>query len=261
MDRQVVLHWFWTGFFAVFGAYLLMWARNFAGPQAANCHIRVASPDADTANERIESAVTRREAAEGRPPRLGLWLGFWSLLLAAVAATGRVQPALLYALLCLGAAVAIGAAFLRLRNSQTTRVAVLAARSPEGVIPPVWFYGAAISALMLLIYAGSEQYRWPAAIVIASSLLTTAIAWRLTTLPALLSGVDVPAEQIIDERLRFHRSSLALFYATVQPFVFVSQTAAKGGAAEQAAWYFALVVWGAFAFWMIRRLFTKVQLA
>ncbi len=261
MNLHQHLTWFWTGFFAFFGVYLLVWARNFAGPQTANCHVRLASPDADAANERIESAVTRREPAEGRPPRLGLWLGSWSLLLAAVAATGRVEPSLLYALLCLGAAVSIGAAFLRLRNSQPTRVAVLAARSPEGVIPPIWFYVAALSALMLLIYAGSEQYRWSALMVIASSLVTTAIAWRLTTLPALLSGVDVAAEQIVDERLRFHRSSVALFYATVQPFVFVSQTVAKGGAAEQAAWYLALVVWAAFGVWMIRRLFAKVQLA
>jgi hypothetical protein len=215
----------------------------------------------EAARERIELAVARREAAEGQPARLGLWMGGWSFLLAAACAASRVQPILLYAVFWLGMALLIAAAFLRLRNSQPTRVAVLTVRSTAAVIPPVWFCAGAACALTLLSGVTDPEYRLPAAIVTSSSLLTALIAWRLTTLPALLSGVDVAAEQIVDDRLRFLRSSVALSFSFVQTLAFASQMLHDATAWRWAAYALSMGVSVAFAVWIVRRQCTKVQLA
>jgi hypothetical protein len=45
----------------------------------------------------------------------------------------------------------------------------------------------------------------------------------MTLLPAMLTGVDVPAEQLVDDRLRFNRSTMPLFYALAQTFAFCVQ--------------------------------------
>lgn len=257
---MAIAHWVWTAFFVLFGVVLVTRARNYAGPNSANCWLRVASPDQNRVSERIEGAVARREAAEGAPPRLGLWMGYLSFLLAAVSASGRVPSALLYAFLCLGMALLIAIAFLRLRNSQPTRVAILAARRPDAVIPPYWLYAAVLSALTLVVYLASPQDAWSASIVMLSSLLTTAIAWKLTNLPALLSGTDIAAEQLVDDRLRFHRSGAALMFAVVQPFVFTSQNQDET-TLQTVVFFLGMAIFLAFTVWMMRRFFAKVQLA
>jgi hypothetical protein len=260
---SLAFHWLLSGVFVLLGVLFVTRGRNYAGPASASCWIRFASPDGGAANDRIENAITRREAAEGPSPRLGLWLGAWSFVLAAVSPTYLVQPILLYALLCAGAALLTAAAFLRLRNVQPIRVAVLSARRTDTVIPPYWFYAATAVALMPLLFASNKQLDLPAIIVTASSLLTIAISWRLTKLPALLSGIDIPAEQIVDDRLRFIRSSAALAFGGAQPYAFVSQMMQRPDRAQNAGYCLAigLVVWITFTVWMLRRRSAKVELA
>ena len=259
-EALIFLHWFWTAFFVLFGLVFMTRGRRFLAACTADCHLKIKTADSG-ARERIEAAVERRQAAEGAPVPLGMWLGAFSVLLGAVAATGRILPALLYALLCLGSAFGIGAIFLRLRNSQPTRVAMLCARSPESVIPAYWFGIAVLSALSVLTYAANPAYRVAAVIVAVSALLTVAIAWRLTNLPALLSGVDITAEQLIDDRLRAYRSQAAMVFALVQTFVFCSQVLADFTVAQSISYGLTAVIWIAFAIWMFRRRFAAVQLA
>lgn len=257
---MVFLHWFWTAFFVLFGVFMMTRGHNYLSACSADCFMKVKTDDEDARN-RIRAAMKRREDAEGAPFPLGVWLGSFSIVLGAVAATGRVQPALLYAFLCLGMAAGSALVFLRIRNSQSVRVAVLSARSSDSVIPVYWFAIACVSALAVLTYTANPQYRGAAVIVTLSSLLTVAIAWRLTNLPALLTGVDVSAEQIVDGRLRFFRSRAAMVFAVVQTFVFCSQAVGQTTNAEFATYLFTTVVWAAFAVWMLRRQFAAIQLA
>lgn len=255
----VFLHWFWTGFFVLFGVFLMTRNKTFLSACSADCFMKFKA-DNDALN-RLTAAVKRREQAEGAPFPLGVWLGSYSILLAAVAATGRVQPALLYACLCLGMAAASAVVFLRIRNSQSVRVAVLSARNADSVIPFYWFAIAFASALAVLTYTANTQYRGAALLVAVSSLITTAIAWRLTNLPALLTGVDVSAEQVVDDRLRFFRSRAAMVFAVVQTFVFCSQVIGDATVPQMASYWFTFAVWISFAVWMIRRQFSVIRLA
>lgn len=256
---QVYLHWFWVGFFVLFGVFLIARVRNYLSAGSAACAIKMPSDDA--AAQRIQAAVKRRADAEGRPVPLGLWLGAFCFFLGALAAFTKVQPALLYALLCLGMAVGVALVFLRIRNSQPTRVAVLSVRSTEAAIPLYWFYLASASALAVLSYTANAQYRFSAIIVTVSSLLTIAIAWRLTNLPALLSGVDIPAEQIVDDRLRSYRSRAVMVFGVVQTFVFCSQVLAEQTDVQTLSYVLTTVVWIAFGIWLIRGRFAPVRLA
>ena len=204
--------------------------------------------------------MQRRVQAEGKTVPLGAWIGWFSFVLGIVAAMGA-DPTLLYAALCFGTTLGVAAAFLQVRNSQPTRVALLSARYPESVIPSYWFYAAIISALMLLSFAIVGKHAAAADIVMVSALLCIGMAWRLTALPALLSGEDIPAEQVIDDRLRFYRSRAAMMLAVVQTFVFCLLQSGALNATQTITYALTGVVYIAFAIWMIRRQFAKVRLA
>jgi len=254
MTHEVLAHWFWSAFFVLFGIYLVR--RSFLGaPVCAACSIRVKDGGGDDGVNRIAAAVERREQAEGPAPRLGVWTGIPCIALGFIAAFTNVQSATLYAVMCLMLAAGTAAGFLRLKNSQSKRVAVLASRTPNSVIPSYWFAIGAASALSVLAFANDPRYVASALFVCVASLTATAIAWRLTQLPALWSGVDVPAEMAVDDRLRFVRSAVVLFYALAQTFVFCAQpTIAQPSALQTAAYIWNWIPWIAFAIWMVWRL-------
>jgi hypothetical protein len=153
-------------------------------------------------SERIEAAIERRKQAEGAPKPLGLWIGVSGLVVAVLIAFTSLNVVFIDALLYFCMAVGCAAVFVGLRNSQRTRVAVLAVRRPVNVIGVHWF------ALALFC---------------AASLICIALAWRLTGLPAMLSGVDLPAEEIVDDALRLRRSSFILMSAMAQTTILASQ--------------------------------------
>jgi hypothetical protein len=80
-----------------------------------------------------------------------------------------------------------------------------------------------------------------------------AISSRLTHLPALLSGEDVPAEQLVDDRVRTQRSCNALSLAVVQPFVFCSQFVDAATNVQLATLFFTLAVFLAYMVWAVRK--------
>jgi TRAP-type C4-dicarboxylate transport system permease large subunit len=162
--------------------------------------------------------------------------------------------------MCFSAALIVALAFWRLRNSQPTRVAALTVRTSESVIPAYWFVASAICALLVLSFGSSRGYELSAIIVCVSALLTTFIAWRMTLLPALLTGEDIPAEELVDQRLRFNRSTTCMIYALVQTFVFCSQFGDLN-AQQLAIAALSLVLWAAFGIWFTFRRRRQVRLA
>jgi hypothetical protein len=261
---SLFLHWFWVAFFITFGAYLIMRRRSLSPVSAAvgafgTCKIR--ARDAST-QQRLDAAAARRENSEHIPSYVGLYMGAAAVLMGVIAAFTWIQPALLYGVLCSDLAIIMAAAYLHLRNSQPRRIAMLSVRTPDSVIPSYWFILSAIAALALLTYATQSQFAISSAVVCVTTLVTTAIAWRLTQLPAMLAGVDVPAEQVVDDRLRFSRSASALILAMVQPFVFCSQTiVVHTSIAQTATLAFASVIWIAFCAWVIAKQFRPLTIA
>lgn len=251
-----VEHWFYPVFFVALGIFFIVRGRNYLAACTADCHLKAADSEA---MRRLEAAVARRVQAEGKPVPLGLWIGWFSILLGIVAATWRVQHALLYAALCFGMTLGVTVVFLRVRNVQPKRVAVLSVRDRESVIPGYWFLLGVVCALMLLAFAGDPTYGIAATIVMLSALVTIGMAWRLTTLPSLLTGEDLAAEQAIDDRLRFYRSRV-LFFALAQIFVFCGQFGDLN-TIQTIAFVLAAVANVAFAIWILRRQFAMVRLA
>ena len=188
----------------------------------------------------LKDAIERRDRAEGRVPPLGLFGGAASLLLGIAAVFDVVPGALLYGVFCFSLSAMIAANYLRLRNTQELRTAILAPRSTASVIPVYWFAIAVLCALSMLTFVTIPQEVLPAALVCCSSLASTYIAWRLTQLPALLSGVNVAAEQHVDEKLRFMRSIVALGFGLAQCLVFGMQVHHMQNALQLVAFWISL---------------------
>lgn len=251
-----ILHWFWMAFFAGFGVYLLLRPDCM---MRSSCVLRVR----DCSDvQRVQAAVERRRSVERLSNVTGYAAAAFAFILAAIAGFSHVEPGLLYATFCLGLALAMSSIYLQLRNGQPKRVAVLAARAP-GTVIPLWIFAlAGISAASCLSLVFVPKTMAAAFIVSLSTTITIVAAWRLTSLPALLQGIDLPVETALDDRLRFQRSAAVLVLAVVQPFVFCSQTLAL----HLVAWSFApygitLAAWLAFSFWIMRKQLVKVTLA
>ena len=217
------LHWVYAGFFAFAAVYVALNGRYALNARCAWAGLRVAAGDGSSDDQRIEAAVQRRQAAEGAPAPIGLYLSVVLLLLAAASALNVATLPLLYSILCVVAPLITAVTFSQLRNLQPIRAAVLTVRTSGSVIPVYWFVAAALSALFALSFVNVPSYTIPAVIVCISSLATIYMAWRMTLLPAMLSGEDIPAEQLVDDRLRFNRSTMCMFYALAQTFVFCLQ--------------------------------------
>jgi hypothetical protein len=240
-------HFVYAAFFAAGAVYMVVNGRYTLNARCAWAGLRVAAGDGSSDDERIESAIKRRQIAEGPPAPIGLYTAAVMLLIAVLAALNIGAPTQMYSLFCIATPLIAAAAFLRLRNLQPTRAAVLSVRTSDSVIPSYWFVAAAISALLVLSFASDPAYALAAGIVCAASLMTIYIAWRMTLLPAMLTGVDVPAEQLVDDRLRFNRSTMPLFYALVQTFAFCMQFRSVNSI-ETAAYYVSLL-WVVFMIW------------
>jgi hypothetical protein len=209
--------WFMAATLGVNGALLLLGPRQFA---AVCPHVSTRGLPAVDA-QRICAARGARQRREDVPAWYGVVAGLGSLGFAAACAAGVATPALWYAAAFLTFALVMGAAYTRVRAAAGKRVAVLNARDPGSVVPPVWFAAAAGVAIAALVSSELRAPNWAAALIGASALASTWIAFRVSAMPALLAGDDVAAERYVDERLRFGRTTAVLLLAFVQVFVFV----------------------------------------
>lgn len=249
--ETVLLHWIWAAVFLGGGSYMMLRPGCFTrirgkfGRPLFDAH--------DEMGERLQAAVARRERAERLPRAMGLYIGGVTIALGIIAALTRIEPGVLYGVACLLLSGITGITYMQLRNMQVKRVAVLAPRVAGSVIPPYWYAIGVINALSILTFITRPELRAATILVCISSLATMAIASRLTHLPALLSGEDVPAEQLVDDRVRALRSCNVLALAMVQPFVFASQLLADATNAQVATLFFSLAVFLAYLYWALRK--------
>lgn len=251
------LSWVWTALIAFYGLVLLWRPKLLAADCGALRLGRITEPDQQ---QRAINALERRAKAEQISPLPGYVGGTGALVLALIGALTTVPPVLLYALFCLWLAAIIAIMFVQLRNAQPKRVAVLTPRQPAGVIPAWLIVLAVLTALTPLAYVTQAQFATGAILICCSTLATIAVAWRLTYLPALLQGDDVPAEVFVDNRLRAHRSAAPLILAAVQPVAFLSQLEQTNGI-ETAATALAFAVFVCVALFTLRGLLKPASLS
>lgn len=213
-------HWFYTAFFAWLAWTFLRNPARFAATCPYFCNIETD----EWAHDRIMDASVRRKRMEHISPNLGYYLGALNAVLAVLCGATWLQPSLWYAVSTLGMAAVTGVAYLQLRNSQRRRVAVLTVRGPARVVSPYWIAAAFLSAFTPLVDVPHASLRLTAIAVCIATLIIATIGWRLTLMPALLEGEDLPAEQFVDDRLRSMRSIGALAVAMGVPFVYLAQT-------------------------------------
>ncbi len=248
--------WAWTAFITAFGL-LLLWKPKFLAFDAGAKLLRFTGNDEQ---QRVAQALERRTHAEHVSAIPGYIGGVGSLVLAAISAFTPVPPVLMYAVFCLWISAIIALTFIQLRNAQPKRVAVLSPRTPSAVIPWWIVAGVVLSALAPLVYVTQPAYAVGAIIICCSTLATLAVAWRLTQLPALLQGQDLPAEVFIDNRLRAHRSGGPLILAVVQPFALMSQIPQSNGI-ESAASILTLILFIFVMFWRLRGFYKPATLS
>lgn len=255
------VHWLFAVFFAGVAVYIAVNGRYALNARCAWAGLRVAAGDGSSDDQRIEAAVKRRQAAEGPPAPIGLFLSGIFMLLALAAAFNVSRMMLFFVLaICVGTPIITVLTFSRLRNLQPIRAALLAVRTSNSVIPTYWFVVAATCALLVLSFANVPGYALPSVIVCISSLMTVLMAWRMTLLPAMISGEDVPAEQLVDDRLRFNRSTVCMFYALLETWMF-DNLVRSTTALQAIAFYVSLVSVVAFWLWITLWRYRAVRLA
>lgn len=215
---------------------------------------------------RLVAALDERRKMEpvSWPARVlgAAWMCAFLAALAAGAAGGisRAQLPMLYAAFCLAMAAVLAYAHFSARNPQPVRVALLQARSSATVIPPYWFAAACAGAAFTLTFAAQPALRNAAILVCISSLVTTAIAWHVTGLPARLAGKDIEIERFVDDGLRLRRSAKVLVLATVQPYFFMCLALQNATAMQMVAFVLTIALFLGFVVWMARTIRRKPTL-
>jgi hypothetical protein len=217
MDVNGWIHWYMVAFFALFGLFLIVFHSAFGDIRAF--FRGVCGGDADA--KRLARAVERRRELERFPgSQIGLGLGIASLCCAALGAFLPAPPTMLYALLCLALAGALGASYVSLRRAGGPRVASLRYRDPNTVVPSYVYVLTAASSVSALSFIDKAPVG--ALLVTSAAVIIAAIGRGTAALPALLSGEDVAVERYVDDRLRALRTVSLLGTATAPPFVFAT---------------------------------------
>jgi hypothetical protein len=177
--------------------------------------------------DRFRDTLERRDAMEGLSPLPWRIMGSACIGVGALVFFRMLEPMVGYALLCAGLAATMSQIYLSMRNRTPRRAAVLQPRTPASVVPPFWYVAALFASIIPLQTWGVPQLRTGALIVVIASLFVVFVAYRTSSMAALLAGVDPEIEVFVDNRLRWARVSSLLLLAFAISFAFM-------GAAE--AW-------------------------
>ncbi len=229
---------FFTGFFILYGLYMAVRPVCFA--QVCPLFSGIVVPDHELAM-RLRSAQLRRKEAEGIPLRLGWAVALVAFLCAGLSWFTSVPQQLWYALLCVCIAGSFGIAYLSIRSATKKRSAILHQRS---IGAPIWvFIVAVLSALSLFVYADNAKLAFAVSLVAASCIFTSFLAWRVATMPALLTGQDNVVEVFVDDRLRRVRAGAVVTFAVVPQFVYASFSGWQTSEIHGIAWVVTLISW------------------
>ncbi len=170
--------------------------------------------------DRLNRVLDARADAEGTDVYTR-YAGGFTLAMAVVALLPSIPYVLPYAASCAGLAIGVLLAYLHFRRTTERRVAALAQRSPWSSLPPLVLLCAAVcivASASLVVY---PQYRIAAIAAALCAAGLCAIAWRVAVAPAMLFGDDPQLEYVVDEHVRFCRSTGLVALACAPPTVLV----------------------------------------
>jgi hypothetical protein len=209
------VRWYMVAFFILFGAWLLIRRASFA---SARCVVPGAGLDERT-TDRLQAAYCCRRRREALPSvAMASIIGGTSFAMAALGAFTRASVTLLYAALTVVMAGVLAGAFVRLRRSESRRVASLRARDPSTVAP--WYAWSAVAVAVVLPLLWLERAPLGSLTVVCAGVTILVLARRVAAMPALLLGEDLAVERFVDERVRADRTTHLLAVAVAPGYVF-----------------------------------------
>ncbi len=208
--------WYISVFLVGFGVLTLIRTDKMVDPK---CFFKRDFKDREV-GPRLEAILEKRRRIEAFPRAGYLFIGAVSIVLGIATALKLILPVLAYANLCLIIAITLGAAFVRMRNTNVRRAASLAPRSAGSVVNGIWYGCAAVTSLLPLVYVGTPALRIAAILVALSSLTIVVVSIRIAGMASILTGDDTELEVVVDDRLRSGRVATMLIYAYTVPFVF-----------------------------------------
>jgi len=224
------------------------------------CGLDIADP---MLKERVTRALQGRRRVEAVPLVFRVVAAIWIAcgVLVMLASSENLLPhwvqSMAYGITCLGLSLLTLAAYLRIRNAQPVRVALLARRLPTDAIPIAWFAVAAACACSTLIgiTQSNSGELFAALFVFVSALATIGVAWGITGLPARLAGEDVEIERFIDERVRFNRAASILLMVFAQTSIYFVQAGfgPEVSTATLILLFVNVVVYAGYIVWMLQK--------
>ncbi len=176
-----------------------------------------ASPEAKS---RIAAAIERRRRDERLPRVPFLFGGALQLGIGVLSAARMLDPGI-----AIGVMLAIYVAIMSVqclsarRSERGVRVAALSPRRAVAIVSP-WAFAVPLGSIALALYV---MYRFGPSVAmllaLAVSLVALAIAPLLARTPAILSGDDVVADEIVDEKVRGSRLRQMLLIAGYAPLI------------------------------------------
>ncbi len=215
---------------AAFFAAMSVWTYLSRGCMGSACGMVPRVRQDAESQARLHEVLLRRSCLEAMPAAAGVAVATGDAALAVLALVTTIPLALLYAACTVLLAAGLFAGYLRLRRLGGRRVASLQARTPFDVVPP-YAYAIAL-AVAFAPFVALRVAPLAAVVVTLASLAILAIAWQVASLPALITGDDVPVERFADARIREVRTTNLIGVAAAPVFVFLAFT--QGTAAQPA---------------------------
>ena len=191
--------------------------------------------------DRLTRVLTMRTQAEGDTDLATRYAGVFTIVVAPLALVPAIPEMLPYAACCLGIAIATLYAYMHYRRATERRVAPLVRRTPWMSMPPIVTVPAAVCLLGVAAFAALPQFRFAAIAIFAASVALIAVAWRIAVAPAVLFGDDPQLEYLVDEHVRFCRTTSLMSLACAPSVAFVAIAGAtlhdSGGALFNGAFY------------------------
>ncbi len=221
-------YWLVTiGLLSYGGVFLIF--RNRIGDPA----IWFAKELRDKANRsRLEIVLDRRREIEGFSPSIALVLSGMMFILSLCTALRLLVPIIAFRLAMCASSAALCFAYLRTGNMPTLRVASLTAK--PAVIKPLWYALAALASLTPIVYSTVPALRVSSWLVSLASVGIVAAALASASMPAILTGEDLPLEAAVDECVRRCRALYMLYGAYLLPGELFSLAA--NGIAPSTVW-------------------------
>jgi hypothetical protein len=202
--------------------------------------------------ERLGPVLAKRDAMEDLQTTPWRIIGVFAVLAGIAVLLKWLSPVVGYALFGLGMTAAMSQIYLSLRNRTERRAAVLAPRG--SAVPPALYAAALVASVLPLATIDQPSLRASSVVIALACVGIVFVAYRASSMAALLGGDDPEIELFVDNRLRWSRVASLLLLSFAISFLYTSVAEAAMHPvtllANIASWI-ATVLFLAFACWFV----------